>query len=214
MARKNRILICLTFIGFIFISGCATVPKATVQLSEELTHMIYDAKAAHLAMVDQFMAERRQRADDFLKNKWIPDYLDNFMKVSEILKDLEKASTSSEKQQVILNFSEATSKVISDRRASIMDALDNIDNTLKQKIEDHYADMITINQALTAHLRSAAEVTSTREELLKQLKINPTELLSMDKISGSIDKLINLKGKVEEVSGIVTETRNLIKEGN
>lgn len=197
----------------LFAVGCATIPKASVQLSEELTQMIYDARAAHLAMVDQFMVERRQRADDFLRDIWRPDYMNTLIEKSEVLKHLEKASTNSEKQKILLDFLEASLKVISERRASLMDALNDIEITLKQKIEDHYANMIIINQALTAHLRSAAEVTETREELLKQLKINPIELLPLGKITSSIDKLISLKGRVEEVSGIVTETKNLIKEG-
>lgn len=214
MTKYHRTSLCIAYcLLLLVLSGCATIPKESVILSEELTNMIHSARVSHLAMVDEYIAERRRRIDIFMEQKWIPDFMTFFVSSSTLLKDMEKASNASEKEQVMLDFTKAASKEISKRRTTLMDALDEIERALKNAIEDHYADMLMVNQALTAHLHSAAKVTATREELLKQLKIKPKEILSLDKIDKVIEKIISYKGQAEEISGMVDEVKTLIKGG-
>lgn len=192
--------------------GCAHIPKESVQLSQELTNMINSAQAAHIAMLDEYMAERRHKVDLFMEEKWIPKFMSKFVYDPEVLNDIKAANTAEEKGKIVLEVAEAASKQIFNRRAALMDALDEVEHTLKDAIQAHYADMLMINQALTAHLRAAAEVTATREELLKQLKIEPMEILPIDKINSSIEKILSFEGNLKELPDIVKEVRTTIRE--
>jgi hypothetical protein len=182
----------------------------SVHLSEELTNMIHSAQEAHLKLVEQYINERREKADLFLKEKWIPDFIGNFVSAATVLQDIDQAGTKAEKGIIMINFSEAASKEIFKRRTAINDALNNIERTLKKKITAHYEEMLMVNQALTAHLRSAAKVTAIREELLKQLRIEPEELIPVDKINESLEKIIRFEGKVEDLPSITNEIVNQI----
>ena len=67
------------------LSGCATVPKESVELSTELTKMIRSAEASHLALVEDYISEKKHRADDFLERVWIPTFISKGMKDTKIL---------------------------------------------------------------------------------------------------------------------------------
>lgn len=73
--------------------------------------------------------------------------------------------------------------------------------------------MLVINQSMTAHLCSASKVTSTRDELLQKLRIDPKVILPMDKINSSIEKLMKYQGKLEELPNIIKEVENTVKGG-
>ncbi len=59
--------ICVVFL-ISLLSGCATVPKESVELSAELTKMIRSAESSHLALVEDYISEKKHRADEFLES--------------------------------------------------------------------------------------------------------------------------------------------------
>ena len=82
---------------------------------------------------------------------------------------------------------------------------------MREEISAHYADMLMVNQALTSHLRSAAKVTSTREESLKHLKLDSERLIPLGDINSVVSKITNYEGKLEDLSKIVGQVKNLLK---
>jgi len=207
---KNSRFTCL-IVFFLMLIGCAHIPKESVQLSEELTSMINSARAAHLRLVDEYIAERHRNTERFMEEKWIPDFLSNFVNESKILEDISGSDTYAAKAKKMLFFAQAALKEISKRRDSIIEALDKVELLMKEKISAHYADMLMVNQALTAHLRSAAEVSLTRKELLEQLKLDPERLIPIEDINRIVSKITNYEGKLEDLSDIIGQVKNLLK---
>jgi hypothetical protein len=191
--------------------GCARVPRESVLLSEELTGMIKSARTAHLEMLSAYMAQRRAQADSFMTQKWIPDFMDEYVRESSVLQDLDTAKMNSTKGQIMLSFSEAASDEILKRRIAIADALNEVEQTLRDAIESHYAEMLMVNQALTAHLLSTAKVTETREELLTKLHMKPEEIIPLDKLNPVLERIIRFEATVDKVSGLVDSAKTVIK---
>jgi len=201
-------------IGFLLITilmGCARIPKESVLLSEELTGMIRSARSAHLELLNMYMAERRARADNFMAQKWTPDFMNRYISESTALSDLDTAKTISVKRQIMLDFSQAASDEILNRRATITEALNEIECTLRDAFETHYADMIMVNQALTDNLRSAAKATATREELFQKLKNKPEEIVNLDELNPLLERIISFTAKTESISALVDSAKTLIK---
>ena len=203
--RKLFVVFC-----FLSMSGCVTIPKESVYLSEELSNMIRSAQASHLRLVNEYVTERRSQMDTFMVEKWIPEFMDNMVKNSTVLEDLKNADTPAKKGQVMLNFADAAEKEIYKRRAALVEAWNEIDRTLKGAVNAHYEDMLVVNRSLTAHLRAAAEVTATRDELLKQLNVKPQEFLPLDEINTALGKFIKYVGKVEDIQKSVEQIRAVI----
>ena len=206
-----KAFISLMVVGVCLVPGCATVPKESVDLSIELGKMIRSAEKSHLATLDLFISERRQRADEFLRNTWTPRFMDNAVKDSGVLDTIRAQRTDAQKGAVMKEFSEDAASTIAEQRAAIMDAIDKIGQILRESIRDHYADMLVTNQALTAHIRSVAEVTATQTQLLETIKVDPKTLLPLDKINGVLEKLLSHAGEAEEAAAYVEEVKNILK---
>lgn len=210
--------LCLLSFVFIFLIGCATlfspkIPKESVMLSEELTNMIASARDSHLAIIEEYFNERRLQVDKFIDKEWAQDYMTDFVKTSGVLMDIENAKSQEEKIKILNEFSETASNEIYKRRTSMIDTLNKIEKRLIEEIKEHYSKMLMANHSLTAHLRSVAKVTATRDELMKNLLKSPEEIIPLDKIKSQISPIINFRGKIEELNSFVDRIDTIIKEG-
>jgi hypothetical protein len=194
------------------LSSCANVPPEAVQLSGELTTMIRTAEASHLALLDSYITERKKRVDDFLEKTWIPKFLETGAKDAKI-SDLVAAEPDKIKKEELLNeFNSDAAVQINHRRASLMNAVDEIGNSLREAITLRYADILTVNQALTSHLQSGAKITEARKELFDKLKIDPAKLFPLDKINSILDRTLDYKNKAEDILNLLGEAKTLLKE--
>jgi len=209
--KKNLVTHILIICVLCIFPACATIPKESAELSIELTRMIRAAEQSHLAMLDQFIVERKQRTNDFIDKTWAPKFMENAMKDTKIMALIEQERDAIQKAVLLTEFSQDAAAQVWKRRATLIDAIDEIGRALRETVASHYSDMLTVNQALTAHLRSAAEVTETRQKLLAGLKVDPAALLPLDKVNGILEKILTYQGKAEEVTTYIEEAKTILK---
>ncbi len=191
--------------------SCASVPGESVTLSEDLTGMIRSAESSHLTLVDEFAAERKTRAEEFLESTWIPTFMETAVRDSRLLALLSAQPDATKKTTLLTEFSESAAKEIARRRASVMDAIDEVRNALRESVTTHYEDMITVNQALTAHLRSAANVTETREQLLASLNVKPESIIPIDKVNDILSKILSATSDTASIRSYIDKAKAIIK---
>lgn len=206
--RINYLLILMLF----FVIGCVTIPKQSAMLSQELSGMIRSSRASHIALLDEYLFERRNRIDDFMKNQWIPKFMDNFTKESGIIKQLDSTNDVNEKNKIIQEFGETASKRIEERRTALVDVLNDVGRILRRKIEEHYDQMETVNETLTAHLRSAEKVNTTRDEMLKTINMLTKDIIPFEKINKTLDKISVYEGKIESLGTLVQEVNEVFRQ--
>lgn len=207
-AKPGLILVLLAMLA---VGGCATVPKEAVVLSGELTSMIRSAEASHLALVDEYIAEKKHRADDFLQRVWIPTFMAKGMKNTGILDSIANEKNILRKGTLLQEFNEDASVEIAKRRASIMDAIDEIGVALRSALRNHYGEMLVVNQSLTANLKSVSDVDATRDELLGKLKIDPKRLMPLDDINGLLEKVLSHRDEVDKLPEYIERIKKILK---
>lgn len=193
------------------LSGCATVPKETVELSTELTKMIRSAESSHLALVEDYIVEKKHRADDFLERVWIPTFMSKGMKDTKILDSIAAEKDPVRKGALLQEFNEDAAVEIAKRRALIISAIDNVGASLREAVRDHYGEMLAVNQALTANIKSASDVTKTRDELFSALKVDPKALVPLDKINGVLEKILTHKDDADTLDKYIEEAKKILK---
>ena len=193
--------------------GCANVPRQAAELSGELGGMIRESRATHLALIDEYVNERRRRVDDFMSRDWIPKFTKNFIVEAKLDQELAAAKNAEEKTQVHVEFQEAASQRISERRALLMDAIDEVGRLLRARIDEHYDQMVLVNQTLTAHLRSAEKVNATRDELLKLAKIRPNEMIPFTQLNQIVGKMEKFEGNVDALRSLATQAKEIVLPG-
>lgn len=192
--------------------GCPKVPRGAVLLSEELAGMIESARRAHLEAVDLYMSDRRVAVDAYMEQVWIPAYLANYVPESRILDSLGRAPTAARKGELMIQFATAGLNHIAATRNDAMATLAEIERLLRRTIETHYEAMRVVNQALTAHLKSAADVTEMREDLLKRLGLDVDQLLPLDAINQHLERITEAGEKAEGMVSRADSARHRIRE--
>ena len=74
---KQKILIISGFLIMTAFSGCVSIPQEAPILSAELGKQIVEARSSHLALLDQYMNEKRDLIDEFVAREWIPTFAEN-----------------------------------------------------------------------------------------------------------------------------------------
>jgi len=173
-------------------AGCASIPREATSLSIEIGSMINSSKKTHLALLDEYINIRRERIDDYMHNVWIPWFIQDFVKQVDLEKEICENIESLESAMVLRDFTEAASLRVTEKRLELTEAVDEIDRTLRKKIKKHYSSLSRANRTLTSNLKSFQKNQDFRDEILKQLKMEP-EKLPFKQISKKLDKLMELK---------------------
>lgn len=199
--------------ALLFLAGCASVPRQSAELSSELGVMIRTSRVSHHALVDEYVKERRKRANDFITRDWIPKFTKNFIAEAKLEQELGNAKTPDEKIQVHQEFQEAASQRISEHRAMLTDAIDEVGRLLRTRIEEHYDQMALVNQTLTAHLRSAERVNATRDDLLRLAKVPPNQLIPFAQLDQVVGKMEKFEGDVNALRSLATQAKAIVIQG-
>lgn len=81
----------------IALGACTTVSPEAVTLSEVVNHRVTAMQTSHEAFVRGYFNQSRERIEDFLIEKWIPEFLDQFVNDStgtgeDLLHEIENAT--------------------------------------------------------------------------------------------------------------------------
>jgi hypothetical protein len=210
-SKLLRLIVAFAILGFL--GGCASVPQESAQLSSDLGTMIRDARDSHLALIDEYMKVRRDRVDDFMQNKWIPTFMTNFAKTANFAQQYDAANGPDEKAKLTQDFQAAAAKKIAQQRATMLNALDDVDKALRSKITAHYDQMQVVNEALTAHLLSAAKVTAARDAILNKLNVPTNELIPLQKLDPALQKIEQFEGKAADIQQLVDQAKGVVTQG-
>lgn len=180
------------FISFILLNtltACVSLPKETVTLSGEMTTMISSAKAAHLALLDQYEAERRGRIDDFLGSTWIPRFILNMAADGNLWGKTCKIANTRDSADELAGFVQAAAKQIAAKRKELTDALDFAMADLREAVRVHYETLELAQGTVHRNLRSIRANDEVTESLLRKNGIKPENLTPLREVSAKLDKM-------------------------
>lgn len=208
---KSMLAVCITS-SLLFLTSCVTVPKASVELSSELTQMIVHARQSHLRLLDEYTALQKAKVDKFMEEEYIPSFTANFVRESGVLQNIQSASTDEKKGAEIIEFAQAAIPIIDERRSSMMKAVDEVDALIRRQVDAHYQEMLNVNQSLTAHLSSAAEVAETRQQLQRQLHVDVESLIPIDKVNQVMEKMLKAGAKAEDIPELINDFKDKVNK--
>ncbi|HEY3294967.1 MAG TPA: hypothetical protein VGL38_05995 [bacterium] len=183
-------------------------------LSEEMGHMIVSAKASHQALIHAYMDERRQQVCMFVDSNWVPEFMAALLVKTNIIRQVSSAPSDALKGQLLTEYTEDAAAAIAQRRVALLRVLDDTERMLDSAVAAHYDDILMVNASLTAHLRSAAKIGHTREELLKALHLRPEQIIPLDRIDRTLTEVVRFKGNIEDAASKAGEIHALLDSLN
>jgi hypothetical protein len=210
----RRSLFALVIVLFFVTLGCVSIPRETVQLSSELGMLISESRSAHLALVRQYMSEKRERIDEFMFREWIPEFARQVFKQENIEKEWERIVGSNdrvERLEFVTGLGVRLQQKINSKRQEVMKPVNELELLLVARINDHYDEMLAANSSLTVFLESASKVKAIEQEMMKKLHIDDKLSRMISSADKVVDKIIEGRDAYEKnrdkIEKIIDELR-------
>jgi hypothetical protein len=181
-------------------SGCASIPAEAPELSAQLGARISSLEASHVRLLQDFFMEKRRRIDDFLQEIWVPAFAQEFFAdatIDAVWKQVVQSQDPKDRLKFITLVGPKLQEKINRKRIELIQPLDEVEATIKNKLKSEYEQTRAINNTLTAFLQSASKVEENRKRYLEMIGITDKE----------VDKFVNETDHA--VSELVDAARNI-----
>ena len=218
----------------ILISGCVSIPKETVQLSQALGSDLKVLHTSHRNTVTIYYQQIKDNISLFIKDVYAP-YVINYVLKSElasykngkesIFKTLNDAAqnnsvTSTEKvTKDMQDFLSAANRQIKKKTDELMNPIASQETELLLKIDQSYQNAMYANSTITAYLSSIRKVKETQQEALSMVGLKGVDSLVTTKllllstgIKEAIQKGEEIDTKSENAITKIKEITDKIKE--
>jgi hypothetical protein len=199
----------------ISLTSCASIPSEAPQLSGELGNRISALEGAHLRLLDEFFVEKRRRVDDFVQQTWIPVFAQEFFSdshIDSVWRAVVQSSNPNDRLKFIVLVGPELQRKINQKRVELIQPLDELQSSIKSRIESEYSQAKAVNNALTSLLLSSSKVNESRDRYLNMIGVTDQK---MNKFIGDTDEaiseLVEVSGDIGDRASDVTEFRDKIR---
>jgi len=207
---KTKQLLILLFIGILFFSSCATLPKATVEMSVLLEKQIIALENNHTMIINKYFEEKKQYAKEIIDKEWYPVFLDEFFK-NEVVKEVWDEAIASNDAENRMEALKEIIQVIHEKHAEMIDSillpLEKARLECLAAIQNEYEKAKQMNRTITENISSVQEAQQMRNNLL------PTEVTNVENVLFQyMEKADSILDKVQSTIDVHNESESKIKE--
>lgn len=202
----NRFLKSLLIVIMPILVGCrATVPKEVVELSYTVGQDLNAVHASYRELIQTHFSGLRAQTIFFLDNRWVPVYLEDFVKTGGLI----ESATGTDPKAVLKDvqlWAEVAIEEIEDKKKELLDPIDHDEQALLNSADEAFSRIMRANAAITAHLNSIRKVQEVQDEILSALKlkdlrdkINNGLIAASEKAQNTIETFKKAEGIIDEL---------------
>jgi hypothetical protein len=183
------------FIGLLIMGGCASIPKESPELSQEIGKRVADMRTVHINLVHSYFGLKRERVNELFEEEWIPAYAESFFsrdKVSSYWEKLVSEDDKEERVRFLVQLGPPMLDRIRAKRAEYMEPLDRLESQIIDSLQHEYRQILSANNTLTSFLASSSKVVRDRERYMELFGVPQRE------IDAYIDKIDRRSEEVME----------------
>lgn len=174
--RKIQVSVFLIII--IFINSCASLPKSSITLTNEIIKEANDMHALNIALVNQLFEERLQRVNLFIENKYVPTLIKKYQALLPEDIDYKKE---------LPNIIESIVPVVNRKKDSILSILKKQNTTTVNQLNGSFKDYTKATVSLENLIKSAIKIETVEDDVL----------ISIEKLTGTTQDISRIKTSVE-----------------
>lgn len=167
---------------FLILTGCiGRVPGEVVELSTTVGEDLKALHRSYRALVTTHFDSLRAQTDSFIRDRWLPVFIDDFMKRGNLVQAVQTALPG----QAGLRVSEWVSvamETVMEKRSQLMKPIDDEEVKLLEMVDNSFGLLTRANAKISSHLSSRSKGKNLLEEAL-----NMDDLKGLrEKISGGL----------------------------
>jgi len=215
--RKRMLALIL---ATLFLEACASIPPEAPELSAQLGARVSSLEAAHVRLLEEFFLEKRRRVDEFVQEAWVPIFAQEFFgdqKIDAVWKQVVQSQDPNDRLKFITLVGPKLQEKINRKRIQLIQPLDELEVTIKNKLKLEYDQTKAINNTLTAFLQSASKLEENRKRYLDMVGITDKDV---DKfvhetdrtVSQLVDASRNIEDRVKDGEQYLERIKKIIEE--
>ena len=209
----SRVALRLVIALAVVLSGCAQVPKESIELSSTVGRDISAIQVSHLALINLYFDDKEALINRWVDQVYTPSQITAVVGNAAIRTELETAinnAAAGQNQDVLIKrFDSVITLIRNDvekTRKELLSPIQSARNDTLTKVQAAYTQVQLGNSIVTGYLSSLIKVTDTQNELLAKAGLSGTEnQLSNDMVSlsESLDKaLTTTSDKCHAIAGV------------
>lgn len=188
---NRRLLLTVMIVG---LSSCASIPRATVDMSMMLGQQINALEQGHIATINAYYKEKEQSAILFLDEVWYHRYLTDLFAESETIEFWNEVLVE-ELPRRIESLKVLTDLIQSDymeERASLLTPLEDGKEKLLGTIREHYAVAREMNDLITENVNSVHNIEEKYKRLFSKFTDTDKIEAQMNRYFLQADSILNV----------------------
>ncbi|WP_340110987.1 hypothetical protein [Maribellus mangrovi] len=188
------------FIILTFFS-CVRLPVQTITLTETLIEESSRMHELNLLLINKMFEEKRERIDDFITLKYIPEYLENFQ---------DNVPEEIDYEEEFMVMVQSIIPVITERRNMMQSALETQRIKIITKLNNDYKEFENASSKLKSLIESGVNVNQQRIAAFEDIKNLTNNKIDLNQLENEIDKFIVKGGEISNNINELDSTINSI----
>jgi hypothetical protein len=221
MTTLRQLWLVLT--AFLLLSGCAQVPKESVELSATLGRDLQEVHQSHRRSVDLLFDRDVERITSYLENVATPAFISPVIsrlgpEIAQNLANATKPNASTDDQKKAFDRMSLIVKGVMDRiakeRRELIDPLEKNRKETLAELDRAYAELQRANTVVTAHLASVVKVHSIQDDLLAKVGLKDFRTKVGDEALKANSKVTDALTEASEVEAVLEKLKKAIAKLN
>lgn len=171
--------ICAILLCLGALSGCATVPKSSVDLSNALGTDIEALHGSYTLLIRRYYARLRGDVTRSFDQTFVPAYINSFVKKGNLMQNAANG-----RADLVEAWARIAVTKIDQERTRYLAPINQSENELLASVDAAFAQASRANAAITTQLSSIRSVNKTQEDVLKEFDLQGTR----EKINAALAK--------------------------
>lgn len=181
----------------ILLTGCASIPKASVDMSILLEQRLYDLRQANQSLINSVFDVKEQNVIAYIDNKLFLEFLDGLFKDSSIQNTWDEMVASKdykERLRVIVWLNKNIQKKYKEIKDSLLAPLVEERKHVLKSFNDEFDAVIRMNSAITRNIASVNAIQDSYKNLAsKFIDVNKLDSMVFDSLKAVDDKLNSIQ---------------------
>jgi hypothetical protein len=190
--KTARFFTVLLFVAILLVA-CATLPKATVEMSVLLEKQIDVLEDNHIKMINLYFEEKKLQAKTVVDNELHPAWLESFFAKDAVKKVWNEAineDNEEKRMNALKRIVQAVQEEYNELLNSKIEPLETLRIECLIVIQEEYQKARRMNRSITENIASVRDIQKARNELLPHSLKNVEDILYryLQKVDTIIDK--------------------------
>lgn len=207
-------------IAFVFLQGCSTIPKEASELSVQLGNRVSAIEDANLNLLHKYFDEKRSRVDEFIIEKWVPDFAKEFFsdpKMEGVWNEIVSSGNKKDRLEFIVRLGPKLQAKINSKRFELIKPLDDAERLIERTLREEYQQAKAINNTLTSFLVSAVKVDENRQRYLDMVGVTDHKIADIintvdSGISTLVDRARVIPDKEEQARKYLEQIKSVVEK--